>query len=297
MKRLLIYIIAILSISPWARAADGELFPYPVAPDDMERLDERCDFIITRFWRPCDFKSAMSQYDKLRSTFSDWVGLLPYASVDSVHASIDALLAKVAKSGPQTLAVAQMAEEFAYSDSSEIRSAEIFLPFARAAASHKKIDASHRNHFAKMAQRIENTQVGKPVQHMEIVGTDGRKTTLNDYHTQMIALVFNSHGKNSLERIRLSADIAINTLIDRGLLTLIYIEPGQATPEWTSEASSYPSDWVVGAMPDAREWFELGNDESPTIMLLDGRHRVLAKNLTTDGLMLMLAKVRQQSGV
>ena len=279
------------------RAADGDLFPYPQPPADMERLDERCDFIISRFWRQCDFKSAMSKSEKLRSTFSDWISMMPYANADTVHASIERLLQSVAKNPQHTLALARMAEEFAYTDTSYIKSAEIFLPFAKAAAAHKKIAADDRNHFAKMARRIENVQVGNPVGHLEFVTPDGSKQTLANYRTQMVAVVFNSHDNSdsSMARVRLSADHNINALIERGLLTVISVEPSAADTDWLAATASYPSNWIVGASADASDWFELPTE--PTILLLDGRHKVLAKDLPVDGLMATMARMRQQAGL
>lgn len=297
MKKILLYIVFIATMAGTVRASNGDLFPYPQPPADMERLDERCDFIISRFWRQCDFKSAMSKYDKLRTTFGDWIGFMPYATSDTVHAAIDRLIASVAKSGPQTLALARMAEEYAYSDSSEMRSAEVFLPFAKAASVHKKIDSADRAHFAKMIRRIENVQSGKPVEHFEIVGPDGTRQSLSNFRTQMIAVVFNRHDNSdsSLGRVRLSADHNINTLIERGVLTVISVEPGDVTPEWLVATTSYPNNWVVGAMPDVADWFELEYD--PSILLLDGRHKVIAKDLSIDAFMLMTARFRQQSGL
>lgn len=279
------------------RAADGDLFPYPQPPADMERLDERCDFIISRFWRQADFKSAMSKTEKLRSTFSDWISLMPYATSDTVFAAIDRLIASVAKSGPQTLALARMAEEFAYSDTSDIRSAEVFLPFARAAADHKKIPGDDRAHFASLIRRIENVQPGKPVGHLEFISPDGSRRSLANFRTQMVAVVFAAHNDSdaSLARVRLSADYSIKTLIDHGLLTLIFIEPGPASPEWLQATASYPASWQAGAMPDAEDWFELRT--SPCILLLDGRHKVLARDIDVEGLMAAMSHMRQQSGL
>lgn len=298
MKKIIFYLIFSIATATGLRAADGDLFPYPKPPADMERLDERCDYIISQFWRQCDFKSAMSQYDKLRSTFNDWVQLMPYANSDVVHSSIDQLIAKVAKSGPQTLALARMAEESLYSDSAEMRSAEIFLPFAKAAAAHKKISQADREHYGKMVKQMENAMVGKPIGFFEITTPEGMKSTLDNYRTQMVVLLFNSHDNSdsSMARVRLSTDHSINQLIERGLLTVISVEPGKASPDWLAATATYPSNWIVGAMPSAKEWFELDKEE-PTILLLDGRHKLLAKGLSIDGLKMMMNRFKQQSGL
>ena len=298
-KKLIFTLTVALGVTISAKAADGDLFPYPQPPADMDRLDERCDFIVSRFWRPCDFKSAMSKTEKLRSTFGDWISFMPYATADTVFASIDRLLASNAKNGPLTLMFAQMAEEFAYNDTAEMRSAEVFLPFAKAAAAHKKIPAPERAKFALMVQKIENSMEGKPVAHFEYITPEGLKTNLSSTRTQMIAVVFNRHDCRdcSTGRVRLSADYNINTLIDRGLLTVISIEPGEATNEWLEATASYPSNWIVGAMPDANDWFELPASDSMSVMLLDGRHKVLAKNIPIENFMATMLAMRRQAGL
>lgn len=295
MKRISLYIVTILAAAGIARAADGDLFPYPQAPADMQRLDERCDYIISRFWRQCDFKSAMSRSEKLHSTFGDWIALMPYAHADTVHAAIERLLASVAKNGSHTLTLARMAEDFTYCDTAEFRSSEIFLPFAKAAANHKKISAADREHFASHIRRIENSETGKHVEHLDFTTTEGIKANLDNYHTQMVVLFFNNRDciDCSMARVRLSADYNINQLIDRKLLTVIFIDTNAADNYWLQSAASYPSNWVIGASTDAEKWFDLSNP--PTILLLDGRHKVLAKNLTADGLMAMMAKIAGNS--
>ena len=282
MKKLLINIILLFSVLS-VSAADGDLFPYPKPPADMIRLEERCDFIISRFWRGCNIKSAMSKTDKLRSTFNDWVSFMPYATADTVHAAIESLLASVRKSGPETLVLAKMAEEFVYSDSSELRSAEVFLSFAKAAATNKKIGEADRRYFAEAVQRIENSSEGAKVGHFEITSPEGLRLSLDNYHTQLVIVLFMKHDDNeaSLTRTRLAADGNIRKLIDRKLLTLICVEPAEPTQQWLAATSSYPPEWVVGAMPDAAQWFELSADR-PSAYLLDGRKKVLWVNANID---------------
>lgn len=296
MKRIIIYIICAIS-ALGMRAADGDLFPYPKPTDDMETLVERCDFLVSQFWKRCDFKSAMSKKETLNSTFGDWISFMPFASADTVHSSIDRLLASVSKSGPYTLELARMAESWVHSDSADVYSDEIFLPFAKAAAAHKKIKAEDRKHFAIQAQIIENTQNGKPMRHLEYVTPQGEKGSIDGLHTQMILVVFGRYDSDAanLARVRLSADINATALIRAGLLTVIYLQPGEATDEWKAAAAGYPDDWIIGASSDAREYFPLRT--SPAIYLLDARHKILLKEVYIDGLLSALTTLRQNTGI
>lgn len=286
-------------IWPMAKAADGDLFPYPKVPDDMVNLNERCDFLVSRFWAPCDFKSAMSKKDKFRATFDDWMSFMPYASADTVRVAIDRLLKRVEKSGPQTLELARMAEQCVYTDSSEYVSEEIYYPFAVAAAGHKKISESDKLRFRHQAKILENSMLKGKVKHLDYVKPDGSRGSIDDPELtkQVVVLLFNEHDCDdcALARIRLSADINASALIKAGLLAIVSIEPGEASDGWKEAAAGYPSEWIVGASEDADEYFSL--PLSPTIYLLDARHKVLAKNIRIDGLLAALRKVRVDSGI
>ena len=297
MKRLILYILGLVAaISPMS-AADGDLFPYPVPPADMSRLDERCDFLVSRFWRGCDFKSAMSKREKLNATFGDWISFMPYATADTVYASIDRLMHSVSKSGPITLELANMAAGWVYSDTSEIRSEEIFYPFAKAVANNKKVNSADRAWFENQVSIIENSGLGKTVKTLEYTTPDGKKGSIDDVHTQMVVVMFNDHDCDActLARVRLSADINANALIKNGLLTVLCIEPNEATDSWRASAAGFPEEWTVGCWEDADEYFAITS--SPTIYLLNSRHKVLAKDVKTDDLLSALAAMRQQTGL
>lgn len=298
MKYIFALIIALAAAAaPTARAADGDLFPYPVPPDDLQQLHQRCDYLVSHFWDRCDFKSAMSKTEKLNDTFGDWIGFIPYATADTVYAAIDRLMERVRKSGPQSLHMARLAENWTWSDSAALYSDDVYYPFARAAAGNKKISAADRARFESHARIIDNTRVGKIMHHLDFVTPDGRKMNLDSIRTQAILIFFNDHDCDdcTMARVRLSADHNANALIRAGVLTVLCIEPGDPTTEWHVAAASYPENWIVGAAPDADSWFSLRT--SPSFYLIDSRHKVLAKDFPVDGAMRTIAALRANSGL
>ncbi len=297
MNRILFTLLILLASASQMRAADGDLFPYPKPPADMELLQDRCDYLVGHFWDRVDFKSAMSKRDALNSTFGDWVSFMPYATADTVHAATARLLDKVKKSGQYTLVVAQLAEAWTYSDTTDIFSEEIYYPFAKAASENKKISAADRARFESHVRIIDNSCLGGRVEHLNYVTTDEQKGSIDDVHTQAIVVMFNHYDCSdcSMARVRLNADYNTNALIKAGLLTVMSIEPEEPTTEWLVEAASYPKEWIVGASADADEWFDLRY--SPTFLLLDSRHKVLAKDFDIDGLLAALARLKAHAGI
>lgn len=296
-KRFFIGLVMVLSAVGSCSAASGDLFPYPTPPEDLDNLYDRCDWIITRFWNPCDFKSAFSRQEALNATFGDWINFMPYAHADTVHAAIDRLLQRVRKQPKQLLGLARMAENWTYSDTASVFSEEIYYPFAAAVANNNKISAADRARFQQHVRIIDNTRINQPLTHLEWVDRQGQAASIGTVRTQMIVVMFNNSDCDecALARVRLSADINIQALISAGILTMVCLEPTEATPEWLAAAQSLPDTWVVGASADADEWFPLRL--SPEIYLLDSRHKVLAKGITVDGLMAAMYQLRQNAGL
>lgn len=270
-----------------ASAKSGDLFIYPVPPDTMQTLQPRCDYIITRFWDRCNFGTAFDKYpEKLNAAFGDWVAIMPHTSADSVHVAIDRLLKRFEKKGPETLALATMAENWLYSDTAEFTSDEVYLPFAKAAASHKKIGKADRARFESQARIIESSGVGARVPAIPFVKADGSKGTLDDVRAGSVLLFFNDPDclDCTMARIRLSADPNTAQLIERGELSVVSIYPGETDDEgWEKAKGGTHPLWVTVAMPDAHEYFDLR--ATPLFVFLNARHKVLATGLDIDHLL------------
>ena len=275
-----------LCFSVRVNAADNKLFPYPVAPDSVMNLTSRCNFLVDHFWDRCNFKTVFSSLDRLNAAFGDWTIFIPHASADTVHIAIDRLINNVRKSGPNTLSLARIAEGWLYSDTSEIFSEEVYLPFARAAAQHKKISGADRARFESQAKQIESSGIGAIVPPVGFTLPDGGKTNLGEVKSQYVVLFFSDPECEdcSLATLRLSVDMSTRSLIDSGVLSIVCLYPGDSKDsKWAEKTASLPSSWVAGANPDLDEYFDLRT--SPAFFLLDKDHKVMAKNIYLDNLL------------
>lgn len=288
MKKLLYTIIVIAGLlggmGGVAHAASGDLFPYPVPPDTMMNLQPRCDFIVSRFWERCNFGTAFTKEELLNRTIGDWFSIMPHATADTVHSAIDRLLKRFEKKGPETLALATMAENWLYSDTAQYFSDEIYLPFAKAAAENKKIGKTDKARFRTHVQIIESSRVGATVPDIPLVNADGTKTSLQAVKgSGSILLFFNDPDcfDCTIARIKLSADADTKQLIKRGELTVVSIYPGDTDDEnWAKARQSTDSLWVTVAMPEAYDYFDLRS--TPLFVFLNRNHKVLATDLTID---------------
>lgn len=292
---LLLFLSVVCALRSAAQTPADTYFPYPTVPESKSSLTERCNYLVDHFWERCNLKQSFSSIEKLNGAFGDWVSFMPYATSDTIFMSVDNFLNDVNKLGPKYMSqIGEMAERWIYSDSAEIYSEELYLPFAKAIASNKKIDKNQREKFEKQARIIENSGLNRTIPLLEYIKPDGSKSNLNDAIASRVVLFFVEPDcfDCTLAKARLSADYNVNQLIDMGLVKFVALYPGKADEKWQAEAESYPSNWIVGACDEINDYFDL--KDKPDIYYIDARRKVLGKNITVEALMLALAQINQQ---
>lgn len=285
MKKVLFTLIFTLSVLFSARAAaeKREFFTQPVPPDSMMVLQDRCDYIVNRFWDRCNFGIAFKEKARLNEAFGQWVSIMPYASADSVFAAATKLMDRFAKNGPETLALAQMAEGWMYSDTASVRADEVYLIFAKAAANSRKLNKAEKARYKTHAQIIESSGRGKTMPAIPIFMSNGAKSTTDELKSKSVLLFFNDPDcmDCSIARVRLSTDYNIRDLIQAGELVLVSVYPGETSEEgWVRARNENPAEWVTVAMPAAYDYFDLR--KNPTLVFMNGEHTVIDPNIPLD---------------
>lgn len=279
MKRIIYSIIFLIVLTAGAvrtSAATGDLFPYPVPPDTMQLFQNRCNYIVNRFWDRCNFDRAMKEPEKFNTVFGDWISIIPHASADTAHVAIDNLLKRFTKKGDVTLQLANMAENWLFSDTAQYLSPEVYLPFAKAAATNKKISKADRARYEGQVRILESSSVGATVPPIAIVKSDGTSGTLDEITGNSIFLFFNDPEcmECSMARVRFNADPSTQELVKNGELTIVSIYPGETTDEsWTKARADIPEGWQCIAMPEAYDYFDIRS--LPAFYFLNKDHKVL----------------------
>ncbi len=276
-------------------AGEGQYFPYPVVPENLTTLSERSGFFIENFWNHCNFKSAFSSVSKMQKAFNDYIGLMPYAEAEVVHRSIDKLIKEVSKNPKNLLTLAEMAEGAFYSDTAAIVCDECYLPFAQAVASNKKISKAEKSRFEYQAKALGGSQVGMTAPDFTFVTPTGEKGSLSDMPDGAYVLLFFNDpdcDECELARVRLAADINLNDLIDRNLIKVMSIYPGEPTDEWKASTSTYNPKWIIGSAPEIDEIYDMRNP--PVIYYLNGTHKILSKTFAIDNLLEAFRVVRNK---
>lgn len=296
MRNLFAIIMATLIFAPvatWAQNDDAELLvTMPVPPKTVERLDERCNYIVDNYWKTFNPKASFSNLKRLDATFGQFVAFTPYATADTVHAAISTLLKNVAAAKPENLVtLASIAEKWCYADSAEYQSEELYFPFVEAVATNKKAKGALRPRFEAQYRQLRDSRVGCKVQNLTLQRPDGTYTGIDSISAPLMLLFFYDPDCTDcrLAKARLAADFTIGALIRNNTLAIVAIYPGEPGDEWRNDALTLPKDWVVGALPDADLHFTMRNQ--PEIYYLDPDRIIRVKDVPVDNI---LTTFRQQ---
>lgn len=260
-------------------------FPYPTVPDNLPTLADRSNFFIEHFWDHCNMKSAFSSLQKMQVAFNDYAAFFPYADAEVVHKSIEKLLNSVKKNPKNLVSLAEMAEGIFYSDTASIVCDECYLPFAKAVAENRKVSKAEKSRFEYQATALAGSQVGMVAPDFSYVTPDGTTAKLSDIQQGPYILVFFNDpdcDECELARVRLAADYNLNDLIDRNLIKVLSIYPGEPTDEWKAKTGTYNKKWIVGASPEIDEIYDMRNP--PVIYYLNGKHEILSKTFAINNL-------------
>ncbi len=290
-------IIALAAIALSAGMAQAQtLFPYPTVPESIEGLTPRSDYMMEHFWDRCDLNSVFSSVKKFQGAFSDYVDLMPFASGEAMNSSVESFLKTVGKKPKNLLTVAEMAEGLLYSDTAHVRCDECYLPFAKAVASNKKLSKAEKARFEYQAKVLERSQVGMTAPDITYTTREGKVERLSDIPNGPYVLIFINDptcDECAMARVRLQADYALNSLIDKGLIKVLSLYPGDYDPDWAEQAKDYSHRWIVGAAPDADEYFDMRNP--PVFYYLNGNHKILSKSLAVDNLIEAFRRVNERA--
>ena len=261
-------------------------FEYPKVPESLESLNDKSNFFIENFWKRCNLKSAFSSKQNMEGAFRDYVSFMPFADAEVVHNSIDKLISEVQKNPKNLLTLGEIAEATLYSDTAKLICDECYLPFAKAVAGNKKISKAEKARFEYQASALGGSQVGMTAPDFEFTRPDGTTGRLSELPKGAYVLLFINDPdctECELARMRLSADVNLNDLIDSGNLIVLSIYPGEPDDDWKSRTTIYNKKWIVGAMPEIDEMYDMRNP--PVIYYLNGMHKILSKNFDIDNLL------------
>lgn len=292
-KFLYVLLVAIGLMSGVNASSQTTLFDFPIAPDTCSNIESRCNYSVQHFWDNCNLtKPFEAGKDSLlvdaMVTYFDI--MQAGANVNVSLSSVRDLMFKAQANHDNFMKLIGVAEYLLYYHDYDFID-DLYVAFAKSAADASWAKKDVRNHYGEQCARIEASKLGGSIYNFEFASITGARKHVYDLKgaAKLYVLMFsdNSSG-SSIERMRLSTDIAFGQAVESGQVEVINVILGDTPKKWDSDSQSYSEKWIVGASKEASEKLDLRI--VPCIYILDENFTVIAKNKTVDFVKNMMSR-------
>lgn len=287
MKIKVLLISLLLALAGATTLAAQEVTTYiqrPIVPDSIASFEGRCNYLADHFFDFCDFKKAFSSRARMGEEVKTYIDIVRNASTERAVAAVGKLMEKLSKQPADQLYVATIAEDELYGDTADVWYDRLYLPFASAVASNKKIKSAEKARLVRQAEILSKSLVGEKVPPLSYVTPSGEKRTIlqDSCRAVVVMLADPSCSDCSMAKLRLDADASLRELIAEKRVKVVVIGIADPSdPEWIKKASEMPSTWSVGANPDVETQWDM-RTSGPALFIYDRNHILRWKHLTTD---------------
>lgn len=278
-------LLSLCSMSFSVKAADvitiEPLFEYPVAPEEIESLVDKSNWLMQHFWDKMDFKSkgAVDQ-TALNDAFRVFSLPMQWAEKTEVDKSVDGMLKLLEKNPTLLLQFTKAAEEALYGQRARVWIDEVYLKYLQVFLKNKKIPESRKKRYQRQYKLISNTLLGNTPPSFSFttpVGNPGKFEPIGVFTIIEFGDPDCDDCRHS--KLRMETDIKFSSLVERGLVNVMFIVP-DPVDGWQTQLTGYPSNWVVGASDDVSDIFDLRTTPSFWVIGKDGK--IKAKNVSVD---------------
>ena len=304
-KRDIIIAMALLSLpmTGMAQSADNTrqdsqivispLFDYPMAPDDLDGLQERSNYLMQHFWDKMDFKQKASvDQNALNDAFRVYVTPMQFASATEVNASVDKVIAQISKNAVLSLQFAKAAEEALYGPRADLWNDEIYLKFIDNVLRCKQIKKERKARYEHVGKQLRNTLRGRVPPEFDYTTADGK---VSHYHPNGVITVIEFGDPDCddcrFSKLKMETNVRFSSLVERGKINVMFIV---SDPEegWEEKLKDYPTLWHVGASESVSDLYDLR--KSPSVYVIDREGKIAVKNVGIETAMQIATAAAEQ---
>ena len=282
---LRLFVVITVLLSAVNAMGQTSLFEYPTAPDTCSTIESRCNYSVQHFWDKCELTrpfDARNDSLLMEAMLTYFDIMRAGANVNVSLSSVRDLMFKAQANHDNFLRLASVAEYLLYYHDFDFID-DLYITFAQAVADASWVKKDMRNHYAGQVKRLNSSKLGQVMADFEFTSITGAKKRLSDCKSpaKLYVLLFSDNDSgSSIERMRLSTDVAFSQAVESGQVEVINILATDVPKKWDSDSQSYSATWVVGASKDVTTKLDLRI--MPCLYILDEDFKVIAKNKTVD---------------
>ncbi|MCH5231812.1 MAG: DUF5106 domain-containing protein [Muribaculaceae bacterium] len=254
------------------------LFEYPVAPEELESIQDKCNYLVKNFWNNFNFKGKqpVDQY-ALNEAFLVYVTTFQFASAKEVDSSVDKMIKNLNGNPGLLTQFVKAAEENLYGPRAEFWADGLYLKFVDALLKNKKIPESRKTRYAKQVAAIKESSVGKAAPSFWFQDRARASKQYFPMSTPTILIFGNPDNTDwRLARLKMDSNFNLSDALQKGKINILYIIP-QESENWQSEVSNYNKYWTLGQSDDVKKHYDIRID--PAIYIIGSDGKIAEKNI------------------
>lgn len=300
-KNIIKILMAVLAITPGVTPASAQteqiviepLFEYPTAPEEMEGLEPRSNWLVEHFWDSMNFKDKTSvDQNALNHAFAVYVTPMRFASEAASEASVTKLLADIAKNPVLSIQFAKAAEEALYGPRAEVWNDPLFIRFLDNVIKNKGIKKDRKVRYQRIRSRLSNTLRGTVPPEFDYTTPDGK---LSHYRPDGVITIIEfgdpSCDECRMAKLKMDTNVTLSNLVDKGKVNILFVMP-DPDEGWQSLLKDYPAKWHVGASETVSDIYDIR--QAPTLYVIDREGKVAAKNVSVQTAISIATAAAQQ---
>ncbi|MCH5240216.1 MAG: DUF5106 domain-containing protein [Muribaculaceae bacterium] len=277
-----IFLLSIVPIQAQQRVLQIEpLFEYPVAPDELHSIQEKCDYLVKNFWNNFDFKTknAIDQY-ALNEAFEVYLTTFQFASAKEVDQSFDKLIKNLSSNPLLLMQFGKAAEENLYGPRANFWSDQLYLKLLDAIIKNKKIAEKRKAKYISQAATIRNTEIGKTAPEFWFQDKERASKQYFPMSTPTL-LIFGDPDDTDwrLARLKMESNFKLSEALEKGKINILYILP-MDKENWANEVSNYNKYWTLGQSNDVKNIYDIR--VYPAIYIVGSDGKIAKKNLSIE---------------
>lgn len=254
------------------------LFEYPVAPDNLESLNEKSEYLVTHFWNNMNFqnKAAVDQ-NALNDAFQVFISPMRWSRPEITDNAINAYIKKIAKNPTLLIQSVRAAEEALYGPRAVYWSDEAYLKFVEALLDNKKIPEYRKERYERHKRVLNNSRLGSAPSiftYTTPIGDIARY--IPDGVITVIEFGDPACDDCRYAKLKMETDIKFSTLVDKGIINVLFILP-DAEEGWQTEIVGLSPKWHVGYAEDISDIMDIRI--LPSFYVIDRNGKIAAKNV------------------
>jgi hypothetical protein len=282
-------LMLLLSLAPEFLFAQTPIMKVPVirkvaVPDSLKTTRERADYLAIHYWDLFDFDDT-TYIDKpgmTEQSFSNYIGILPYADSRLAEQGMSALLHRADNGTGMFDYFVRLTEKYLYEPNSPLFNEELYVPVLQYLVNSKRVDTAKKETYAFRLKMALKNRKGTMVADFTFLDTKGESHSLYGTSTDRnLLLVFFDpecdHCVQVLSRMRTEPNIMIHLM--NGSLSVLAVYAEGKKKIWEEHKNTLPDTWMVGfdkSKVSEKSIYDL--KAMPTIYLLDKNKTVLLKD-------------------